>query len=202
MSKLTFKQYRNIDLLIFAALLAVSEAITTLATKKWFDAQPVAISTTLLFICIIMMRWSWFAAIPACLGGLVYCIASGANLQQYLIYIVGNCLALAAMLWFKVFKKDGIRKDPLKLILFVASSYLLLQLGRWTVSLCFGCGLKELIGFLTSDVISLLFAIVVMLLMRGVDGMIEDQKAYLFRLEREREAKQNETLSNGYGYED
>lgn len=200
MSNLTFKQYRTVDLITFSAILALSEIIATVATKKWFNLQSIAISTTLLFVCIIMMRWSGFAAIPACFGGLVFCIASRANLQQYVIYIVGNCAALLSMLWFKVFKKEGVRKDPLKLILFVITAYLSLQLGRWGVSLCFGAGLKELIGFLTSDVISLLFTAIVMVLMRGVEGMIEDQKAYLFRLERERKEEQQQFFSGNDGY--
>ena len=76
MNNITFKQYRSIDLFLFGFLLALSEAITTIATNKWFYAQPVAISTTFIFICMVMMRWSGFAAIHACLGGLVFFLAS------------------------------------------------------------------------------------------------------------------------------
>lgn len=199
MRNITFKQYRNIDILIFAGILTVSETITTIATNKWFDQQPVAISTSLMFICIIMMRWNWLAIIPAALGGLVFCIASGArDLAPYATYIFGNCLSLLAMVWFKVFKKDEVRKNPFKLVLFVATSYLAMQLGRWLVSLCFGGGIEDLIKFLTTDTISLLFAVVIMMLMRSMDGMIEDQKAYLFRLQREREEKQQEESMNEY----
>ena len=200
MRNITFKQYRNIDILIFAGILTVSETITTIATNKWFDQQPVAISTSLMFICIIMMRWNWLALIPAALGGLVFCIASGAkDLGPYVTYVVGNCMALAAMIWFKVFKKDDVRKNPFKLVLFVATAYLTMQLGRWLVSLCFGSGINELISFLSTDTISLLFAVVIMMLMRSMDGMIEDQKAYLFRLQREREEKQKESMPDNFG---
>ncbi len=187
MSNITFKQYRNIDLFIFSALVIISEAITTFATNVWFDKQPVAISVTLTFICIVMMRWGAFAVIPAMLGGLVLCIASNATLPQYAIYIVGNCFSIISLLWFKVWKKDEIRKGPFKLFFFVASTYILLQVGRWLVSLFFGGGLTAIIGYLGTDIISLLFATVVMFLMRNTDGMIEDQKAYLFRVKREEE---------------
>ena len=199
MSNLTFKQYRNIDLSIFAALLIISEGIATVATGKWFAAQPVAITTTFVFICIMMMRWSGFAAISAVLGGLVFCIASGAGITQIVIYAVGNCLSLVAMLWFKAFGKDEIRKDGFKLSLFVLSAYVLTQLGRWIVSLCFGGSLWNLVGYLTTDIISLLFAFVIMFILRGVDGMIEDQKAYLFRLERQRK---EEAKAQYYSYDE
>lgn len=188
MNNITFKQYRNIDIFLFSFLLVLSEAITTLATNKWFDRQPIAISTTFIFICIIMMRWGGFAAIHACLGGIVFCIASGARPEQYLIYVIGNCLSLVSMLWFKVFTKERTRKEPVKLLIFTASAYLLMQIGRWLISLFFKGTIGTLLSFIATDSITLLFTIAVIMLMRGVDGMLEDQKAYLFRLQREKEA--------------
>ena len=202
MQNLTFKQYRNIDLGIMSILLIISEAVTTLATNKWFAAQPVAISSTLLFICIFMMRWNGYAAIAAVLGGAVFCIASGATLEQFVIYAGGNLLSLLALLWFKVYKKDDVRLGSFKLSFFTISVYLLMQLGRWLISLAFGGGLWNIVGYITSDVISLLFAVIILFLLRGVDGMIEDQKAYLFRLERERKEKAEMPDYQGFGDED
>ena len=198
MSNITFKQYRNIDLFIFSLLLTLSEAITTIATNKWFAAQPVAISTTLIFICIIMMRWGGYAIIPACLGGFVFCVASGASANQYLIYIVGNCAALSAMLWFKVCNKEDIRKSPFKIALFVLTSYATMQIGRWLISLLFACKIETLLVYVSVDIISLLFTVVVMIIMRNTDGMIEDQKSYLFRLQREKKAENQIDQYNDY----
>ena len=178
-----------------AVLLIISEAVTTVATNKWFYAQPVAISTTLIFICMVMMRWSGFAVIHAALGGLVMCIASGANAEQYLIYVVGNCAAMAAMLWFKPFGKDGIRKNPFKLSLFVITAYLSMQIGRWLISLIFSGKLQTLLTYLGTDIISLLFAVIIMLCLRSTDGMIEDQKTYLFRIQREEKPTQTDYFS-------
>lgn len=202
MQNLTFKQYRNIDLGIMSILLIISEAVTTLATNKWFAAQPVAISSTLLFICIFMMRWNGYAAIAAVLGGAVFCIASGATLEQFVIYAGGNLLSLLALLWFKVYRKDDVRLGSFKLSFFTISVYLMMQLGRWLISLAFGGGLWNIVGYITSDVISLLFAVIILFLLRGVDGMIEDQKAYLFRLERERKEKAEMPDYQGFGDED
>ena len=183
-------------------LLIISEAVTTLANNKWFAAQPVANSSTLLFICIFMMRWNGYAAIAAVLGGAVFCIASGATLEQFVIYAGGNLLSLLALLWFKAYRKDDVRLGSFKLSFFTISVYLLMQLGRWLISLAFGGGLWNIVGYITSDVISLLFAVIILFLLRGVDGMIEDQKAYLFRLERERKEKAEMPDYQGFGDED
>lgn len=204
MKNITFKQYRNIDLSIFAVLLIVSEAITTVATNTWFASQPVAISTTALFISIVMMRWDGWAAIHATIGGAVFCIASGATPTQFAIYVLGNSLSLLALVWFRAVEKERIRKSAFLTVFFTVSVYLLLQVGRWLVSLCFGGSVWNIAGYISSDIISLLFAAVIMLLLRKTDGIIEDQKAYLFRQMREREAGVEAAHAeySGYGSED
>ena len=200
MNNISFKQYRNIDLSIFTVLLVISEALATLATKTVFSGQPIAISTTLIFVCICLMRWSGYAVIHMIVGGLVFCLSSGASTQQYIVYLFGNAFCLFALFWFRIFKKEDVRVGPWKLVFFTASVYLLMQVGRWLLSLCFGGGVGVLIRFLTTDIISLLFAVVVMLILRNTDGMIEDQKHYLLRLEREREAERNEKNAGYFGY--
>lgn len=49
-----------------------------------------------------------------------------------------------------------------------------------------------LVVYLTTDIISLLFAEVIVVLLRKVDGMIEDQKSYLLRLEEERKEENSD----------
>lgn len=194
MNQITFEQYRSIDLTIFTVVLAVFEAITTLATTTWFAAQPVAISISLALVCIVMMRWGFRAVIPAVAGGFVFCIASGATIEQYLIYCIGNMFALLALGIIKIFDKETIRKSVPKLLLFVLTAYLGMVLGRWLVSLLFGGDGMALLVYLTTDVISLLFAAIILLILRNTDGMIEDQKAYLLRVDRERREEQESAV--------
>ncbi len=194
MNQITFEQYRSIDLTIFTVVLAVFEAITTLATTTWFAAQPVAISISLALVCIVMMRWGFRAVIPAVAGGFVFCIASGATIEQYLIYCIGNMFALLALGIIKIFDKETIRKSVPKLLLFVFTAYLGMVLGRWLVSLLFGGDGMALLVYLTTDVISLLFAAIILLILRNTDGMIEDQKAYLLRVDRERREEQESAV--------
>ena len=186
MNQITFKQYRNIDLLIFTVLVAIFEAITATATAKWFAAQPVAISISLAIVCVVMMRWGWRAVLPAMAGGFVFCIASGATMELYLIYCIGNVFALGALGIVRAFGKETVRKSVPKLLLFGLTAYLGMAAGRWLMSLFFGGDLTALLVYATTDVISLLFAEIILLILRNTDGMIEDQKAYLLRLDKER----------------
>ena len=185
-NKMTFNQYRGIDLTVFAVLTAVFECIATFATSKWFAGQPVAISITLTLILITMHRWGAYSAIVALAGGISFCAASGAAPEHYLIYGVGNVFALVSLAYFKLFGKEKIKTSFSKTLLLASTSYVAGALGRWLISLIFGAGFSELVGFLTSDLITLLFAVVILYSCKSVDGLIEDQKAYIIRVNEEK----------------
>lgn len=193
MNQITFKQYRNIDLAILTVLTVVFEVITTMASSKWFVLQPVALSITLALVCIAMMRWDAFAAVLAVLGGFTYCLVSGGTKEQYLIYCVGNVMALSGLVVLKLFGKETVRDSVFKLLIFGLFSYVGMGLGRWVVSLFFGGSITVLPVYLTTDIMTLVFAEIILLLFRKSDGMLEDQKAYLLRLDRERREEADQT---------
>lgn len=192
MKQKTFGQYRAIDLGIMAVLLLFFEMITATAATKWFPLELYTLSPTITIVCIVMMRWSGYAVIHAVVGGAAFCFASGASPEQFAIYCIGNCAALVAMLFFKAYGKEQVRSKTLLAVLFAAAAYFGAQLGRWLVALIFGASLDSLVMFLTTDSLSLLFAVVLVLIARRADGLFEDQKAYLIRTEEERRREQNE----------
>lgn len=190
MNNITFEQYRRIDLTILSILLVISEGLTTLATTKWFVAVPFAISTTLLFMCIGMMRWGGYSFILAALGGATFALASGADAKRFVIYILGNLFSLLALFFIRAVGKTKLRKSIPLLVAYAVITYLSVCIGRWLVSLIFEFSLGSLLAYLGIDVITLLFTAVVVPLLRNVDGMIEDQREYIIRQAKEREAEQ------------
>ena len=189
---LTFKQYRGIDLAIFAAILALTEFLIVRAAKSWFPDQLYTVSVTAAVTAIVLMRWGPFAGIHAALGGLVYAWTSGGNLQQFVIYVAGNVLSMAAILLFKAFGKEKIRKSFLLTLLFALSVIVLMQVGRGLVALIFGNGIGVIWKFITMDALSDLFTLVVVWVASRLDGVFEDQKHYLLRQQKEREEQQND----------
>ena len=194
MNQITFKQYRTIDVLILVALTIIFEGIATLATAKWFVLQPVAVSIGLSMVCILMMRWGLPAAFAAFAGGFTFCLLSGATAQQYVIYCIGNIFSLLGMVWFKVFGKEGIRKSMWCITLFVSTAYVGMVTGRSLIAVLFGDSLWSFVTFATTDIMTLVFAVLVIILFRKTDGMLEDQKAYLLRMEQDRIATQDEPV--------
>ena len=85
--QMTFRQYRVMDIAMFTVLMCVCETLITLGATRWFPAEPYTLSVTPAVTAIVMVRWGGFAAIPAFLGAFAFCLASGANLWQYVIYL-------------------------------------------------------------------------------------------------------------------
>ncbi len=191
MRRVTVEQYRNLDLMMWIVMTVIFETITTMATIRWFYLQPVALSITLALVCAVMIRWNGYAAVIAATGGLIVCIISGANIEQYAIYCIGNIAALVALLVVKCLGKEAIQKSFLKKILLAGSAYIGMALGRWLVSLLFGGDIQALVVYITTDIMSLLFAVVVLHILGKCDGMLEDQKAYLQRVWEEDEEENN-----------
>ena len=187
---LTFKQYRTIDLCIMFIILSVAEALISTAARVWFPSEIYVLSPTFAMVCIVMMRWGAFAAVQAFGGGLALCIASGATDRQFMVYCIGNCFALMALLLFKAFGKDKIREKPSLTLLFTVTAFAGAQIGRWLVGLALGANAGDIVKLFTTDSLSLVFAIVTVQLARKLDGLFEDQKAYLLRTQAERNKSQ------------
>lgn len=198
MKQITFKQYRNIDLSIFCILTAIFEAVAATASNKWLNLQAMTVSITLALTCIIYLRWSLYALLPSFVGAFVYCTVIGGSVNQYLIYCGGSLFIIIAFPLLKKITKEKIRKDFLLRTVFVSSVYVALNIGRWCCSLPFNFSFQTLLTFLGTDVLSLLFAVVVLTLAKNADGLIEDQKSYLLRLDRERKKEQEANLNDPF----
>ncbi len=188
--RLNFGQYRTIDLLIFAVLLVVFESIASKAAFH-FSSQPYFISIVPAVVCIVFMRWGVFGCIHAALGGLVYCISTRGSAVYYLVYMVGNLLSLVAVLYLKRIGPAKVKGSlALSLLMAVLVSFLM-QIGRGAMAVILGLTEPRLIfGFVLTDVLSGLFAVVIMFIVRRLDGVFEDQRSYLLRLQKEMKDKE------------
>ena len=185
--QITFRQYRAMDLFIFTILLCVCETLITLGATQWFPQEPWTLSLTPAITAIVMVRWGGFAAIPAFLGAVVFCFASGASFPQYAIYCVGNLAALALTQFLYRLGWKRLHDQVLLAILHGLLTALLMQLGRALMALLLGMPLALCGGFFTTDVLSTLFAALIVWMARNLNGMLEEQKHYLRRIAEEME---------------
>ena len=193
MKALTYKQYRIINIALLTLIFIFIETAVTRGANEWFTELPYVLSLGIMFVSLEMMRWGIWA-IPADLAaGLTLCLASGAGADQFIIYMVGDLAMLAALIFIKKVGGDRIRSDAMLTALYVLIVFILAQLGRSAVAIAMGSDLRIVVQFVTTDALSGLFAEIVILLARRVDGIFENQYSYLRRLETERRQEQEDT---------
>ena len=184
---MTLKQYKRLDLFLFAVMLVLSESVIVNAAIRWYPDQLYTVSVCAAIVSIVLMRWGWPAAIHAVLGGLVYCFWAGGSPRQYLIYGAGNLLSLLSLLLIRWLGKDRIRENVLLTLLFALCTQLFMQTGRACISVVMRTSFKTALNFITTDALSGLFTMVIVWIASRLDGVFEDQISYLLRVQKEAE---------------
>lgn len=190
--QLSFSQYRTIDLTILMVVQAISQTVIHFAATVLYADQLYVVSPIAAVVALVMMRWSGYAAIHAALGGVLYALIAGGSWQHVLIYGAGNLLSMAALLMLRWLGKERIRNDALLTILFAFCTQLLMQLGRSAIAALLGYPAGICLGFITTDMLSGLFSVVIVWSIRRVEGLFEDQKHYLLRVQREHKVERGE----------
>lgn len=191
-NQLTFSQYRAIDLSLFALMFAIFEfIIVRVSTRGIFFDPAYTVSLAGAIVSIVYMRWGYWGGIHAALAGLLFTFYYGGRLDQYAIYILGNLLSLLAVPVLLKKGKENVRAGRLSSLVFPLAVCLLMQLGRGLVSLVLGGSLGGATGFFTTDALSIVFTLVIVWIAQRLDGIYEDQKHYLLRIQEEQK-QQNE----------
>lgn len=190
--QITLNQYRAIDLGILAAVQTFCQLLLYFAIRFWFPEQLYVASPVAGMAALVMMRWGVFAGIHAALGGLVYAWLSGGTWQHLLIYAVGNLASLAVLPILKHLGKERVRSDGFPALMFGLAVQLLMQLGRAAAALILGYSPEAAVGFITTDALSILLTLLIIWIVRKTDGLFEDQKQYLLRMEQARQAERRD----------
>lgn len=184
---MSFKQYRNLDLLIFVGMYALCEYIVIKAATVWFN-EPYSISIMLPLLLIVMMRWDKYCAVHAVAYALLFVYFQQGNGSQYLIYLIGNCFFLLTLLFVKKVGKEKIRNSFPLSAAYLLIGFLLLETGRGIGSVIVaGSDPRMILQFILTDMLSLVFGLLVIIIVRRVDGLFIDQKHYLLQLNAKKE---------------
>ena len=185
----TVRQYRVIDLSLFCLILIFFENLLVKAASAWFPGEPWSVSVTAAVTAIVMIRWGPWAAIHAFLGGAVYVLASGGSGQQLAVYALGNLACLAVLPLVRRWGWEKIRENSWANFLYSFLVLLSMQAGRGIIAMLLGSRPLVALGFITTDVISYVFTMMIVWIVSKLDGMLEDQKHYLARVNDPRNQK-------------
>ena len=176
------EQYRTIDLSLFALMLIIFETVLVRAATGWFPAEPWTVSVVPAVTAIVMVRWGPWCGIHAALGGVVTVVAMKGTGIQFLIYGIGNLAALAVLLPERKWGWKRLHDKILLNLLFSILIVLAMQAGRAAAALIAGTPPEELLLFVTTDSVTYIFTVVILWIVSRLDGMLEEQKHYLVRI--------------------
>ncbi len=184
---MSFKQYRSIDLILFVIMYGVCEYLAIKAATVWFD-EPYCISIMLPMLAIVMMRWDKFSIIHAVVYALLFVYFQSGSLTQYFIYLIGNLGFMLLLLYMKKVTKEKIRATFFGSVSYLLIGFLLMEVFRGLASMLLaGKDAGVIFTFIMTDMLSLVFAILVIIIVRRIDGLFIDQKQYLLELNSQKE---------------
>lgn len=184
---MSFKQYRMMDLMIFIAMYGLCEYLVIKAATVWFD-EPYSISIMLPLLLIVMMRWDKYSIINAIAYAILFVFYQSGNLNQYLIYLIGNLGVMLELILLKKMGKDNIRSSFFNSMIYLLCGFVLMEVFRGIASIIIaGSDIGVILQFLMSDMLSLVFGVLVIIVVRRIDGLFVDQKQYLIELNSQKE---------------
>ena len=189
---ISFRQYKYTDLFFFALILGISELLVFCAFRFWFAdvIDRFYINFMLAIVLTVIMRWGWVGGLYAVADGVILCAVEGGDWKMYLTYIIGNACILAVLLLTKFVGKERIRSKWYLTVAYVAVGWIAVNLGIACMNAIFGnsflTALLSSFGFGVYGALPFVAAVVVILFLRRLNGMFEDQKHYLKRLDEER----------------
>ena len=187
---ISLRQYRYTDLFLFAVILIVFELVLHFAFKAF--GGDFTFSPMVPIVLIVMMRLGWPCVFYAVGEGLMYTLLklNSETYQPYFfaVFIIGNAFIALLLLMTKFMGKERIRKKWYFSAMFLLAGWVSVWVGRVVVAACFGYGLQWL-KTMAWDLISLGIGLLIILIVRRLEGMFEDQKHFLVRTRKEEEEK-------------
>ena len=184
---MSFKQYRTLDLLIFIGMYALCEYLVVKAATVWFN-EPYSISIMLPLLLIVMMRWDKWSVIHAVAYALLFVYYQKGNGSQYLIYLIGNLFFMLTLIFLmKTGKKKVEDSFPLSAA-YLLVGFLTMEIGRGIGSvIVLHSNPGMILQFILTDMLSLVFGLLVIIIVRRAEGLFTDQKKYLLELNSKKE---------------
>lgn len=192
---ISLKQYRATDLFLFAAILVIFDLFVHFATVWLADAATMYMfALTVPMVLLIMMRWGWQAIFFAVGDAILLSVLNNpAVWQSYLSYSLGNAAILLLLIPMHFIGKQKIAGKWYLTALFVVLGWIISNLVcsivQWICGVGFVAAILSNISFGVNGLLALVLGVVILMILRKLDGMFEDQIHYLKRLDNERKER-------------
>lgn len=184
---MSFKQYRSIDMLILFILYVACEFGIIKVGGSMID-QPYIVSLMLPILLIVIMRWDVYSIYQAVGSAIFFVLIQQGDIKQMFVYILGNLGVWMLALSIKKIGKERISSSVFNCMVYVVVGAIFMEVFRYFgMVIVYQSEIGGLIRLFALDALSVVFGIIVILLVRNIDGLFVDQKKYLLNLQKEKE---------------
>lgn len=188
--QISIKQYRLTDLFIFAVILVIYDLLAHYVPQLFSGAALFSFCITVAMTLTVMMRWGWYSVFFAVGDGLLLSLINAPSMWQgYLCYGVGNAFMMLLLIPLKFIGKEKIAAHWYTSALFVVVGWVLSNIGITVMHTICGSSFVSVLsanfGFSITGLLALAMSLVIVLILRRLNGMWEDQIAYLKRIHGE-----------------
>ena len=188
---ISLRQYRLTDLFLFAGILIAFDLLAHFTPRLFGSAAFFTFTLTVPIVLMVMIRWGWPCVLFAVGDGLFMSALNNTySWQSYLCYSLGFAAITLLLIPLKFIGKQKITGKWYFSVLFVVCAWLIMNFALTCFEAICGNDFAGMlvfnIGLNATGMLSLAIGIVVILVVRRLDGMFEDQKHYLIRKDNER----------------
>lgn len=191
---ISIKQYRLGDLFMFTVIAVIAELVCYYS-QIWFSgAAFFTLNLMLPVITLVIVRWGWQGIVLAVAEGALYCAIRGSSWQAYIIYMVSNAAIAIELLVVWLIGAERLKKRWYWAFLVVLSGWVTVNFTRTCIYTAFYGSFVTMLGYsfgqADGGLLALVMGELIILVCRRLDGLFENQKKYLLRLEKERKEEQ------------
>jgi len=188
---MSFKQYRIIDIVLFIVIYGICEFGIIKVDSQMID-QPYIVSLILPMMLIVLIRWDKHAIYQAIASAILFVLFQKGDIRQMIVYLSGNLGLMLLAMSFRKYSKERITSSAFNCSVYVAAGLILMEVFRYIgILIIYHSDIGALVRLLATDSLTGVFSIVVILIVRKMDGLLMDQKSYLLQLQEERKTEQS-----------
>ncbi|MFI3165642.1 MAG: hypothetical protein R3Y45_05110 [Bacillota bacterium] len=171
------KQFRNIDIFIFAVLATVANFLSVKFGNSMDTPYFYTLKWVVLFV--VLMRWGRYGAISLLISNCLLYFTTDMSFINFVIYEVGAGMFFA-LPFFIYWKRDRnlIIKGKLKYLGFLIASHLSLCIGKGIAIFIIEGAYTGAIDYLASTLFIITIDILAVFLLRAVNGLVVDMEKY------------------------
>lgn len=174
---------------MFTVIAIIAELVCYYAQGWFSDAAFYTLNLMVPIITIVLVRWGWWGLLLTVAESLLYCVIRGSVWQGYIIYMVGNA-AIAIELLIIWLLKERLNKRWYWAFILVLAGWVAVNFIRACLyAICYGnflSAMATMFGVSDGGLLALAMGEIIILICRKFDGLFENQKRYLIRLDKER----------------